>query len=324
MNIDTLKIFNKYILQNILDNKDIVKYSTGKKIKKVFDPFIEKIGLNYFSENTLIQLIITSINLSTVVYQYMYATWFMYFTTTFSGSKKIIGILGKNPLFSLMFYLSFYFKILGESDASKINLISDNLGLPSYKNTLEYQRNLILKVFEKVGIQSTNIDEYNFLKLIPKFDVSIRGTDIVFSKLSSKTLDSLFSENIKELQVKPKAWYKSERDNIEFDDSEIQEFYDKLKENPKFVKKLKKLKFKNTICLDDCKQRMKTNSGCYCSSDCSPTLYGKRKWCYVDEASCKNKLDKTLLGYTFDYCDKYNVSKKKCFTGIKYEDCEKI
>jgi hypothetical protein len=104
----------------------------------------------------------------------------------------------------------------------------------------------------------------------------------------------------------------------------------------------------NAICLDQCKDRVKTKKGCYCEGPCSTTTivgldgkrFGGQPWCYVDPAKCKGSkkgapLSQTIrpsisgipdwkpemsLYKSFDYCDPKNT-KRKCWDGYKYSKC---
>jgi hypothetical protein len=82
----------------------------------------------------------------------------------------------------------------------------------------------------------------------------------------------------------------------------------------------------NVICLDQCKNRVKTEMGCYCESDCGPTTFlGGKNWCWVDKEKCKKGkyLNQALSGKAYDRCNPKMVDpKKKCFTGLKYTDCQ--
>jgi hypothetical protein len=104
----------------------------------------------------------------------------------------------------------------------------------------------------------------------------------------------------------------------------------------------------DAICLDECKDRVKTKKGCYCESGCSTTTivgldgkrFGGKSWCYVDPTKCKGSKKGAPLSQTFrpsvsgipdwkpkmslykpfDYCDP-EKTKKRCWDGYKYSKC---
>ena len=76
------------------------------------------------------------------------------------------------------------------------------------------------------------------------------------------------------------------------------------------------------LCLNECKPRIKTKTGCFCDGNCGPSVYGGANWCYVDKQSCKNgkSLPKTIFNSSYDFCD-LNNEKTVCYTGSKYRNC---
>jgi hypothetical protein len=158
-------------------------------------------------------------------------------------------------------------------------------------------------------------------------------------------IGSLKQANPEISRVDP-AVYINDMDRFDFDDTDIQDQLKFLKKEhtniKKYVKKsanpknkqLKKRRFMeiaqviapagHVVCLNKCKNRVKTQTGCYCEGDCGRTTFlGGKEWCWVDPDKCKKgKYLEKFNGSAYDYCDNKKLSKKKkCFTGKKYTDC---
>lgn len=302
------------VIPLFLSPYDIVQYSTARKIfnksplSKLNIPFDEKTNIRTFQ---------LGLNLSTFVYQYVFSTWFMYFFTTISGLRTLTNIFMRNPLFAIPFVLNFYIRMLGETDQKKIDLLMI-FGMPKSGNFVfqKYMTNLT----KYLGVDNKYNEEIE--KIARNFAAGkIEGTIIGYT--------DIYEKDIPEMQLDTNVAYITSRDKIDFDDSMIFDYLEKLRKDPKFAKRLKKKTGKSMeikmgefiICLDKCKHRAKTGAGCLCSSECSSSYYGGREWCWVEQASCKRKLG-TYFGYPFDYCDSKKITKNpKCFTGQKYKVC---
>jgi hypothetical protein len=262
----------------------------------------------------------------------------MYFLTTFSGIKKIYRVIFKNQLLGLFFFASFYFRLLSESDKAKYDTVARALGLPSHDslNTnyglTAFIDGLAEKVFGK------DITGYKLaLKDVLR---SVSGT-ILAGKVESlpNTLYTA-SKTPKIAEISEGAVYIDSTD-VETR-ADTQEWLDYIKENKKDIEKTipiakkKKRAYKQALrkkvgkytesgevlCLNECKERVKTDSGCYCESDCSKSLVGKT-WCYVDKDKCKRgKYLPVYMGKTYDTCNP-KITGINCYDGISYRSCKK-
>lgn len=346
------KYVNK-IIGIVIAPEDIVTIYTAKKVLNA-TPFIHRSLTKYMNESNAARMIQLTMNLAVVAYQYIWqntSSWFMYYTTTPSGLKKMYQCIFTNPIYGLIFYSTFYLKLIGgTSDEQKFNAIAKALQLPKHAD---------LGVSNIIDTLITSIPKSIIGKVPSGYRVPTKAmlksiVSNVISTVAQKTTNAVFINALKQTnpqisQITQPAVYISDRDSFDFDDTDIREQLEFVEKNSKQIKKLVKKHMKNTknkklaklqlkeiveiknpsgdiICLNDCKQRIKTSMECYCESDCgSSTVLGGRKWCWVDPAKCKRGkyLDK-FGGYAFDYCDKKNLSKKsKCFTGVSYKDCRK-
>lgn len=293
----------------------------------------------------MIQLIA---NCATIYYQYIFpGTWFTYFLTTFSGMKKIYHFIFQNPIYGLLFYCTFYFKILDTYDKEKFNQISTVLQLPRHEDAMSK------KFLDAIVVNSSKYMEVS-VEYKDQADTLMRSVaSAVISTSGQKSLEKVFVKVLKgstEVIGKQPAIYISERDRFDFDDTAIQEQLEMLRKNRSNIKtfmkqqgvrlKRKQLKKKaflqiaqlkdpegNVICLDACKSRVKTKMGCYCESDCGPTTFlGGKNWCWVDKAKCKRgkSLEKGIRGQAYDLCNPIMVDPgQKCFTGLTYTECQR-
>tara|TARA_B110000908_G_C10054809_1_gene357894 strand:- start:206 stop:784 length:579 start_codon:yes stop_codon:yes gene_type:complete len=169
--------------------------------------------------------------------------------------------------------------------------------------------------------------------------------------VSQTSIEKLLLDSVK--QIDPQistssnvAVYISDRDRIDFDDTDIQEQLDFIEDehtnikkyvkkhtNPKHKKDKKRMFMEiaqvkaptgHVICLNKCDYRVTTRMGCYCEGDCGKTTFlGGKKWCWVDPAKCKKgKYLEKYRGYAYDRCENKASKTKKCFTGKQYTDCE--
>ena len=339
--------YMKYV-SVLIDEDDILKISTCRKILKS-NIYIESLLTSNMSELNAERMIQIIGICAILFYQNIYpGTFYTYFLTNFSGLKKIYNVIFKNPLYGLLFYLTFYFKILVTSDQEYFNKISEVLNLPKHEDYIgnKFLDNLIdnsTKILNQPLIKYKRLIKDNMKKMV---------NNIIHGSLNKK-LDNIFSDTLKttigkeDLETDTYAIY----NGFDYDDKIILEHLEMLEKNQKIKKflrdsgvKLKNKKIKkqkiiqvsqlkdiegNVICLDKCKNRVKTKSGCYCESDCGPSHYlGKQSWCWVDKNKCKKKkssLKTDLFGNTFDLCNKEEINNEKtCFTGYKYSKCKII
>lgn len=335
----------------LLDPADIIKYPTAKKIltanTNVYNTFT-----SILTEANAVRMVQVICNCAVILYQYIYpASWFSYFLTTFSGLQKIYHCIFTNPVYGILFYCTFYFKILqGTSDEKKFDQVAEVLGLPKHADAIGTKfLDSVVEIGQKYELPVVDKEQQKvYLRAMASAIASVGG---------QKTLGVVFNDAIKEVKtgatsIETKAIYNPERDRFDYDDSKIQEQLEFLSRNTKRIKaymksqgvNLKKKKKKkraflqiaqlkapdgHVLCLNNCAKRVKTRLECYCESDCgSTTFLGGKKWCWVDKTKCKKgkylPTMKTPTGtYAYDYCDPENLSTEKCFTGLQYEDCKK-
>jgi hypothetical protein len=332
----------------LLSKDDILSISNCKKILNA-NPLVHKILTVNMREENAIKMIQLISSCSSLYYQYIFpASWFTYFLTTFSGIKKIYHFIFQNPIYGLLFYCTFYFKILDTSDKTKFNQIATVLQLPTHEDASSQ------KFLDSIV---NNSSKYLEVKVEYKEQAENLMRNVATNILSTtgqKTLENIFVKVLETStpeikKIKQPAIYISDRDRFDFDDTIIQEQLEMLSKNRSNIKKfmkeqgvnLKKKEIKkkafleisqlkdsegNVICLDTCKNRVKTKMGCYCESDCGPTTFlGGKNWCWVDKSKCKKgkHLLKGLEEKTYDICNPEEIdTEPKCFTGISYTKCK--
>jgi hypothetical protein len=332
---------SSWLFEQLLSPEDIVSLYQCKKILKS-SKFIYTNITAYLSENNAASSIYISINLATVVYQWIYSSWFMYFSTSLSGMKKIYKFIFQNPLLGIFFYSSFYFKFLSETDKSKFNQIAQifNLPLHEYFTSSKFLSEFIDNI--SLQLENTIIHGYkNVTKEILKRIIF----EIVSKSIQSlpKSLTKIIKTEEKTIQTLSEAAVYISSRSVETQ-RDYDEFIDYISKNMKTIKTnvkkqvggKKKLKKKlllqkivqkqttkrETICLDSCKDRPKTYMGCYCEGECGPTMFSGENWCYVDPTKCKKgKYLPKYMGYSYDKCNP-DIKTLKCFNGIKYVDCK--
>jgi hypothetical protein len=339
--------FAGWIFSLTLDPSDMISLYKAKKLLKI-SPFIHDNITAYLSENNAANAIFLAVNLAIVAYQYIYATWFLYLVTSVSGIKKLFKVIFQNPILGIFFYFSFYFRLIGETDKEKFNMVAKAFDLPMHEDFIGSQflgesidkiattlsgekvygyklvlKNLVHKVFseqiiaakiEGLPIKIEQVIEYT----VRNEDRIIREIDNTPVYISSRTIET--QRDLDEFQ----EYVTKNRREIE---KQVKKEVGKKKQSRKL--RLQQMVEKKTpegdvICLDVCKPRIKTAMGCYCEGDCGSTLFiAGSSWCYVDPAKCKKSryLEK-YLGKTYDRCDEKNVSVPKCFTGLRYKDCQ--
>ena len=357
--------YGNRIISILLSKDDIVSMATATRVLYSSNIIYQNLTRNMseVSAKRMIQLIM---NLAMVVYQWILpltSTWIVYFLTTSSGLKKIYECIFVNPLYGFIFYLSFYFKILGNIDKSTFNHLAHRFNLPRHVDL--YSPKVISAIVDRLptilfvplNLRGSRLNKH--YKKILNGTINSYWTQIAISSAASgavqygasrlllpkvlhNTTPILNTIPSKDLPV-----YISSRNSFDFDDTDIQNQLQFLKNNKTNIKKYIQRHFKTkkhkkhykrrfrelaeiktpegrTICLDKCTRRVKTKMGCYCQSKCGATTFlGDKKWCWVDFEKCEKGryLDK-FLGYPYDYCNPQNVSEtNKCFTGVKYKNC---
>jgi len=340
-------LFSKFLkvsgvlFSKLLDRDDMLSLYGAKKIVRSTN-IVHRNLTYYLSENNAANVIFISVNLGIIVYQYIYASWFMYMTTTISGLKKLLNLIFKNPISGIFFYLSFYFKMLSTSDKEKFDVIAKVLNLPKHSDmaSVDFLNKLITNLSEKL-LDHDLWGYKNVLKDLMIMTSSI-VTSMVIENVPITVLKVLEKVPVKQItKMSNKVFYISRNDVIL--QSELDEWMEyvlqnkeKIKNGIKVIRKKKnkmKLELKKivektkdgkVICLDECKSRTKTYMGCYCEGDCGSTFFiGGQSWCYVDPRKCKKgKYLPKYLGYAYDKCDKTNIDKPNCYTGYNYRKCQ--
>jgi len=338
------------IITLITAPEDTISMSTAKKVLNA-TPFIHRGLTAYLSESNATRMVQLTMNLAVVAWQWVFAptsTWFSYYTTSPSGLKKIYQCIFTNPIYGLLFYGTFYLKLIGgTSDEEKFDRVAKALRLPKHAD-MGVDRTFS-RIIDYVPHWITG-DEITGYKTVAKdlLKKIASGATAFGSQTAIETalIGSLKQANPQISRISDPAVYIDARDRFDFDDTDIQDQLKFLKKEhiniKKYVKKhvnpknkqLKKRMFMeiaqvkapagHVICMNKCEHRVKTHMGCYCESDCGRTTFlGGKKWCWVDPEKCKKGkyLDK-FKGYAYDYCDNTKLSKKKnCFTGRTYTDC---
>ncbi len=360
---NTFYKYGKKIISTLLLKDDVVSMATATQVLHSSNIIYRNLTKNMseVSAKRMIQLIM---NLAMIMYQWILpltSTWIVYFLTTSSGLNKIYECIFVNPLYGFIFYLTFYLKILGNIDKSLFNEIAHRFNLPKHFDL--YSPQVISAIVDRLpkilNLESTFnkyykklLNESIDLYWAQQIAISASASGLVQYGAARLLLPKVLHDATPILNTIPSnalPVYISSRNSFNFDDTDIHNQLQFLKNNKTDIKKYIKRNFKTkkkreykrrfrelaeikthegrTICLDKCTRRVKTKMGCYCKSKCGPTTFlGGKKWCWVDFEKCKKGkyLDK-YYGYPYDYCDPQNVSEtNKCFTGVKYKNCRTL
>lgn len=339
--------FAGWIFSTVLDPNDMISLYDAKKLLKT-SPFIYNNVTAYLSENNAVNAIFLAVNLAVVAYQYVYATWFMYLITSVSGIKKLYKVILQNPILGIFFYFSFYFRLVGETDKEKFNNVAKFFDLNIHEDFLGSK--FIGESMDSIAVKLTG-DKVHGYKLVTKnlvhkvFSEQIvaamtEGIPLTISQVLAYTVRK---EDAKIREIQNAAVYIDNRDiETQRDLDEFSEYVTKnkreiqkqVKEEIGNRKRARKLRLQqivekrtpegDVICLDTCKPRIETAMGCYCEGDCGPTIFlAGSSWCYVDPNKCKKgKYLEKYMGNAYDRCNEKNVTTPKCFTGLKYKDCQ--
>jgi hypothetical protein len=344
MNISVIaNLLDAIIFKKLLDPMD---YISLYRVQMMMDNTLLKKLTRVINNEDAAKLLFITLNMMTIYYQNVKASYFMCYTTSVSGITKLMRVLLSNPILGVFFYLSFYFRMIGETDIDKINMIAEYYNLPKYE-ALENPREFINKITYKIIGGKPEKEYAKFLvttiqkvvneQIIAKNIENIPDTIISFFNKNQKLVDSIDEEAvmISTRSIEKQLSYDIFIDELQNIKCDIKAKIPRKKKtkikhkiNLEVRKKVQELepeaaKKYQKICLDDCKSRIKTDSGCYCSGNCGRNYPVGRNWCYVDQKKCKigKKLQKDLFGNTYDYCN----NKKKsvnCYTGINYEKCK--
>jgi len=337
--------FAGWIFATLLDPADMITLHQCKKLLHI-SPFIHKNVTMYLSENNAVNAIFLAINLATVAYQYVYASFFMLFISSFSGIKKLYKIILQNPILGIFFYLSFYFRLIGESDKEKFNEVAKFFSLNMHEDFIGAK--FLGDSMDKIAIKLTGEQVHGYKSVTKHIIHKIFSEQILANMVEGLPLKiyNLIETTVRtsepDLQkiTHPAVYIDNRTIETQRDLDEFSEYVTKHRREieRQIKKKVKKRDRKlhlqqilekktpegDVICLDPCKPRVETAMGCYCESDCGPTMFlSGQSWCYVDPAKCKKGryLDK-YMGNPYDRCDAKNVTAPKCFTGLGYKDCQ--
>jgi hypothetical protein len=345
--------FAGWLFSKTLSPSDKISLHTTKKLLRA-SPFVYQSLTEFLSEDVAAKALFIAINLATVVYQYGFASWFMYLLTSMSGLRKLFSVVLQNPMLGVFFYLSFYFRLISETDSAKFNMMAEALHLPMHEDFVGslFLTTLLTNVASLVSNESVSGYEGVVQKLIRKLiseQVLAPGVERLPSLLNSLLTRAAQNPDLKlglSVGDKSTAVYVEERN--EESQSDLEEFREFVSTNRKAIEERIRTKNKSkkragklqlqkvlekrdsegqVICLDTCKKQTKTKVGCYCDGECGPTfLLGKESWCFVDPSKCKKaKYLPRYMGRTYDKCDVKNVGstlKPMCFTGFEYKECE--
>lgn len=158
--ISLLAKYGNILFSKTLAKEDMLSLYRATKLLKSSDILYSHIT-KYISEGSAAKLIFLTLNLAMFAYQYTYASWFLYLTTTLSGLNLLYRIIFTNPLLFVTYFLSFYLRLLGESDKSKFNKVATFFNLPSYDEMAQ-----ALQTKEKVQEVVNNIINSKFIQNI--------------------------------------------------------------------------------------------------------------------------------------------------------------
>jgi hypothetical protein len=339
--------FAGWIFSLVLDPNDMISLYQAKKLLKI-SPFIYNNVTSYLSDNNAANAIFLAVNLAVVAYEYIYATWFLYLVTTVSGIKKLYRVIFQNPILGIFFYFSFYFRLLGETDKEKFDRVARAFDLPIHEDFLGSK--FLGDSIDKISMLLSDSEIHGYKIVLKNLVRKVFSEQVVASKIEglSIKIDQVLGYTVKNedkimREIQNAAVYinsrtiETQRDLDEFSEyvtvnrrdieREIKEQIGKKKSHRKL--RLQQMVEQKTpegdvICLDVCKPRVETAMGCYCEGDCGTTMFiGGSSWCYVDPEKCKKgKYLEKYMGKTFDRCDGRNVTLPKCFTGLRYKDCQ--
>lgn len=334
------------LIPSLLSKSDIVSFDFASKI---YDNSAVLIETSIFEDRaTAIRMIQLVINLANIVFQYS-GNWTTYLFGSVSGLKKIYYCIFKNPVYGVLFFSTFYTKLLDKNvDQDVFDGVVTKLGLPSISamGAADFVKETSLRVGDYVSDALVTFGVEGIEKAVEK---EIAGVSIaLMTNLPNITLDSMLAKMVDSSEgIIPKDITAVDLGqlNLSFDTTEITKHISyvnsqkakadakkNLKNTKRGFEKAKAIReqtemFDETgkkICLGDCKNQVKTKGGCYCDGECGTyTAFGGENWCWVDPVKCKKaKTRATFMGKHFDYCDPTKkTDEKMCFTGYYYDVC---
>jgi len=261
--------------------EDTISLYTAKNVLKSTS-FLHKGLTAFMNESNAARMVQITMNLAVLVWQWGFSltnTWFSYFLTSPSGLKKVYQCILVNPLYGLLFYGTFYIKLLGgTSDEKRFDQISKIIGLPKHADMAADAT--LTKIINYISENITGDQEFTLYKTYIKIVISNITSSIAQQSLSKILVDSLQQSEPDISKISKPAVYISDRDMIDFDDSDIQDQLKFLKKEhnniKKYIKKqvnpknkeLKKKMFMqiaqvkapegHLICLNKCAHRINT------------------------------------------------------------------
>lgn len=342
-------VFANKLFEFTLDSADMFKLSAAKRLLRLSPGLTMQLS-KYLSPNIAAGALYLTVNLATLYYQYCYASWFLYLVTTQSGVRKLFKVIAQHPLLGLCFYLSFYFRLLTETDRAKFNLVANAVGIQPHEEFMAREKiqEVVNKVahilFEDKATTGYMVSSTYWLYKILTEQVIAKHIENL-PVLLQNVLQS-FLRNPEVLNSVPKKALYVTPDTLE-SKMDLLNFEEYLQQNRAAIvqrikrevgskkRKQRKLRLQQVVerrtadgqvqCLDVCKRRVKTALGCYCESDCGPTFFfGGKSWCYVNPSKCKKgKLLKQHLGSAYDSCNASTLSPSPvCYTGVTYQPCD--
>src|SRR5436190_835588 len=101
-------IFISYIMAE----EDLISYSTSKRIVNSAFMLPWRTAFSSFTLDSQVRIFQTMINIVSILYIYVFASWTLSLFTTVSGIKKLQNVFFRQPAYVIPFFASFYFRIL--------------------------------------------------------------------------------------------------------------------------------------------------------------------------------------------------------------------
>lgn len=335
-----------------LSSDDMISYSTAERIiSSSYGSLWRSIFVHL---NAKYQILLFQFLINTIVFMWQYtSSWLTYFITSVSGIKLLYKVLFKQPGILIPFIISFLIIPLGSTDTFAITKIESLFGLDgstqirmwnATKNSqysvlyeiLDFGMNIFSGLFGGVKLSDRYI-RWATEKMISVVMV------IESTKIRKIDITKLFtgSDNIF-IPVKTEdiACFDKESIYIDYNDSDIRTFYDKVT-TKEYIKEIEKEEKKkggskrdkkeriqkrielqdNTIrkCISGCNQRNRTIKGEWCKGECGSTMGFGNSWCRIEPNTSRHR-DVKRQGW--DYCHTDRVSEKPlCFTGSRFLPC---
>ena len=219
----------------LLSPDDILSISSCRKILYA-NPLLHNILTFNMTEANAVKMIQLTSTCASIYYQYIFpATWFHYFMSTFSGIKKIYHFIFENPVYGILFYCTFYFKILDTYDKEKFNQVASVLYLPNHEDAMS--RHFLDAIVD-------NSSRYMEVSIEYKEQAETLMRKIASSILytaGKMTIDKIFVQVLEQStqvieSIKQPAIYILDRDRFDFDDSVIQDQLSMLRRNKSNIK----------------------------------------------------------------------------------------